>query len=243
MSDRNEDRGRQWGLRALALALAIGLWFGISLSNRDVIAEKVVEATVSYVRPEGLIVMKQPNTVKVTVSGPESEIRTLIPYLVQVQVSLEGEQPGVVSKALSPDNVILPDPELKVTSIDPNVIELELDRSMTKTVRLEASFTGEPAAGARVLVDQVVIDPAQVKVTGPARILEGIEKLDLSPISLEGHAIDFTQTATVLTPDPRVQVERNSRVRVQVPMDLGPGGGDGNGEGGGTFGALLGAGR
>lgn len=227
----------------VALALAIGLWFGISLSNRDVTAEQVVETTISYVRPEGLIVMKQPNTVRVTVSGPESEIRTLIPYLVYVQVSLEGEQPGVVRKALSADNVTLPDPELTVTSIDPNVIELELDRSMTKTLPLEVFFAGEPAAGARVLVDEVVIDPPEVTVTGPARILEGIEKLDLSPISLEGHAIDFTQTVSVLTPDPLVRVERNSRVQVQVPMDLGPSNGDGNGSAGALGGGrLLGAG-
>lgn len=242
MNERANGHGRLWGLRLVALALGIGLWFGISLSNRDVSAEKVVETTISYVRPEGLILMNPRTTVKVTVSGPMSEIRTLIPYLVYVQVSLEGEQPGLVRKGLSAEDVTLPDPKLTVTSIDPNVVTLDLDRSMTTTLPLEAFFAGEPAAGARVLMDRVVIDPPQVTATGPARILEGVEKLDLTPISLEGHAIDFQQTVTVITPDPLVQVER-SRVQVEVPMDLGPGTGENRGAGSdGTRGALGGGG-
>jgi YbbR domain-containing protein len=240
VTERANGRGRLWGLRMVALALAIGLWFGISLSNRDVTAEKVVETTISYVRPEGLILMNPPTTVKVTVSGPESEVRTLIPYLVYVQVSLEGAQPGLVKKGLSAENVTLPDPKLTVISIDPNVVNLDLDRSMTKTLPLEAFFSGEPAAGARVLMDKVVIDPPNATVTGPARILEGIDKLDLSPISLEGHAIDFTQTVSILTPDPLVQVGR-SRVQVEVPMELGLGTGEsGSSPGGGGSGALGG---
>lgn len=232
MSDRANGQGRRWSLRVLAVALAIGLWFGISLSNRDAIATRVVEATVSYIKPEGLILMNQPNTVKVTVSGPESTIRTLIPYLVQVQVSLQKEQPGPVSVGLAPDDVTLPQPELSVTSIDPNVLNFELDRALTRTLSLEASFTGEPAAGARVLMDKVSIEPPEATVTGPARLLEGLSKLDLTPISLDGHAIEFTQTATVLTPDPLVQVVRNPRVTVRVPMDLGGGQGPAPTEGG-----------
>lgn len=224
MNERNNDSGRLWVLRAVALALAIGLWFGISLSQRDVTATTEVEATVSYITPEGLMLINQPNSVRVTVSGPESEIRTLIPYLVQVQVDLQEEQPGLLSIGLGAEDVRLPQPDLTVSSIDPNVLNLELDRAVTKTLPLEASFTGEPAAGARVLLDQVAIDPPEAQVTGPARFLEGVDKLDLTPISLDGHAIDFTQTATVLPPDPLVQVQRNPRVRVRVPMDLGSGG-------------------
>ena len=220
MSERGNGRNRLWGLRALALALAVGLWFGISLSDRT--AEKVVEATVSYIKAEGLVLMNQRNTVKVTVSGPESEVRTLIPYLVQVQVDLRDKAPGLVSVGLTAEDVTLPHRDLTVTSIDPNLLTLDLDRSVTKTLPLEASFTGEPAAGARVLRGQVKVEPPEATVVGPARILEKVDKLDLTPINLDGHAAnEFKEKATVLAPDPLVQIVGSSRVEVTIPMDLG----------------------
>jgi len=232
MNERNGDRRRLWGLRALALALAFGLWFGISLSNRDVPTSREVEASVTYQRPEGVILIDQPSSVRVTVSGPESEIRTLLPYLVQVVVDLQDRDLGFVSIGLGPEDVILPHPDLSVTSIDPNVLKLEMDRAMTRTLPLEPSFTGEPAAGARVLLDRVTLDPPKATVTGPARILEGLEKLDLSPISLDGHALDFSQTVTVLSPHSLVQVQGDSRALVRVPMDLGAGDNGGQARGG-----------
>lgn len=230
MKETVQDKSRRWGLRLLALAIAIGMWYGVSLSERDAIAEKVVEATVSYLKPEGLVLVDQPTSVRVRVSGPQSDIRTLAPYLVQVQVDLRDKGAGITSVGLSADDVTLPQADLEVLSIEPNLLTLELDQAMTKTLPLEPSFTGEPAAGARLLLDQLTLDPPRATVTGPAQILEGIESLDLSPISLDGHAIDFTQTATVLTPDPLVQVVGNPRVEVSVELELGgeaPDGGNG----------------
>lgn len=224
---------RLWALRLLALAIALGLWFGVSLSQRDVIAEKLVEATVSYIKPEGLLLLNPPSNVRVRITGPQRDIRTLAPYLVQVQVNLEDAVAGLAQVSLSRDDVTLPQPELEVASIEPSVISVELDRKLTKSLPLEASFIGEPAAGARVLLDQVEIEPPTAEVTGPARILAPVEQLALSPISLDGHAIQFAHVATVLTPDPLVQVTRNPRVTVIIPMDLGPGGPRNDGEAGG----------
>lgn len=232
MRERNGDRRRLWGLRSVALALALGLWFGISLSSRDAPATRELEGFISYLKSEDVILMGRRSSVRVTVSGPEDEIRSLLPDGVVVEVDLRDESLGPLSVGLSPEDVILP-PDLSVTSIDPNVLYLELEQVASQTLPLEASFTGEPAAGARVLVDQVEIEPSEVQVSGPASIVESLTKLDLSPISLEGHAITFETRATVLSPDPLVQVQSTGRVQVQVPMDLGPGGGlRGSGNGG-----------
>lgn len=222
MSERNNDSGRLWGLRAVALSLAVGLWFGISLSNRDATATKAVEATVSYFTPDGLVLIDQPNSVKVTVSGPESEIRTLIPYLVQVQIDLRGKTPGSVSVGVAADDVTLPHPDLSVTSIDPNLLTLDLDRSITRELPLEAWITGEPAAGARVLRDQIAIDPPEATVAGPARFVEPLDKLDLTPINLDGHADEqYKEMVTVVSPNPMVRIVDPTRVEVTIPMDLG----------------------
>jgi hypothetical protein len=215
---------RLWGLRALALAIAVGIWFGVSLSHRDAVAEKAIEATVNYVnKPRDVIVLDQVPNARVRVSGPDREIRQLAPYMVQVQVDLAGRGPGVASIPLGPSNVRLPE-GLEVLSVEPNLLNLEIDREMTAVLPLKPTFTGEPAAGARVLFDQITIVPPQSRVTGPTQVVEGLDTLSLSPIRLDGHALSFEEVATVISPDPLVRIVENPQATVRIPMDLGTGG-------------------
>ena len=79
---------RTWGLRLLALGIAIGIWFNVSVEDRLVSSEKVVAAAVSYNRPHGFMVINQVPTVNVRLSGNKKAIRQLIPYMVNVQVEL-----------------------------------------------------------------------------------------------------------------------------------------------------------
>ena len=51
------DATRTWGLRLLALGLAIGLWFSVSFEDREALSERLVEASVSYNRPRGFVIL------------------------------------------------------------------------------------------------------------------------------------------------------------------------------------------
>ena len=61
-----------WGLRVLALGLAIGLWFNFSFEAREAPAERLVEAPVSYNRPRGFIVLDPLPSVNVLYDRPAS---------------------------------------------------------------------------------------------------------------------------------------------------------------------------
>lgn len=214
---------RPWGLRALALAIALGLWLLTSLSRRDDVAEKIVEATVSYInKPRDVIILEQVTSASVRISGPEREVRSVAPFMVQVQVDLDGRGPGMVSVPLGAANVRLPE-GLEVLSVEPNLLNVRLDREITRTLPLEPRWIGEPAAGARVLFDQVQILPPQAIASGPAQLLDSLTALSLSPINLDGHALSFEETASVVSPDPLVRILRNTQATVRIPMDLGPG--------------------
>lgn len=217
------DRSQTWVLRGLALAIAVAAWFMVSVEGRnEVVSERKIDASVTYRKPEGLVILNPVDKVSVLVRGPEEAVRRLAPYMVDLQVSISETRPGTMSVSLDPENVRLPrGEELRVVSIDPNVLHLQVDKQVTRTLPLRPSFTGEPAAGARVRRDLVEIVPNFAVVTGPESILKNVSVLDLSPISLEGHAQSFEETASVISPNPLVQVVENSRVTVQVPTDLG----------------------
>ena len=51
------ETARTWGLRLLALGIAIGIWFNASLQDRLVSSERLVEARLSYNRPRGFVIL------------------------------------------------------------------------------------------------------------------------------------------------------------------------------------------
>lgn len=209
------DGLRTWGLRALALGIAIALWFSISLEDREALSERLVEAGVSYDRPLGLIILNQEQSVRVRVRGSSKQVRELNPYQVNVQVELARSAPGIFNVNLSSENVLLPE-GLEVVSIEPNVIRVEIEAEVTQRLPVVPKMTGEPAAGS--VVEEPVVFPNQVLVSGPKSLIERTESLETASISLDGHALTFDVEVPVIPPDPLVRIVQPTRVTVRIPM-------------------------
>jgi YbbR domain-containing protein len=206
-----------WGLRALALALAILAWSILSVGQREQLTEVAVEPIVAYRPPEGYTVLEAPDTVRVRLQGPSSSISRLIPGQVSVAVELSAEQTGLQQVALSAANVTAP-VGLQVLAIDPPALTLQLDRVISDLKPIDVELTGEPAAGAVALAPSVF--PDQALVRGPESRVNLLSNLTTKPISLDGHAIDFTDQAEVVSGDPLVRVMEPLVVRVTVFFDI-----------------------
>lgn len=209
------DGLRTWGLRALALGIALSLWFSISLEDRQELSERLVEAGVSYGRPRGLIVMNPEQSVRVRLRGGSKQIRELNPFQVNVQVDLEQATAGTVIVNLAAENVLLPE-GLAVVSIEPNAIRVELEEEDTRRLPVLPRLVGKPAGGA--VLEEPEVFPNLVLVSGPASLLQRTESLETVPISLKGHAATFETEAAVVPPDPLLQIVQPTRVTVRIPM-------------------------
>jgi YbbR domain-containing protein len=212
---------RTWGLRLLALGIAIGIWFNASVEDRLVSSEKVVEATVAYNRPHGFLLVNPVQNVNVRVSGSKKAIRQLSPYMVNVSVDLGQRQTGLAGINLTADNVLLPD-GLDVVSIEPNTIRVDLEKEVSMRLPVVAKLTGRPAAGATVGQPEVI--PNQILVIGPEPMLARVDSLSTRPISLDGHDGTFEEKdVTVVLPDPLIQiVPPPSTVTVTIPIQPPP---------------------
>jgi YbbR domain-containing protein len=220
------DSARTWSLRLLALGIAIGVWFSVSFEDREALTERLVEASVSYNRPRGFVILDPVPTVNVRLRGSSKLVRQLNPYQVDVQVELAQTEPGTVSVNLGPENVLMPE-GLEVVSLEPNTIRVELEREMTQRMPVVPHLVGEPAAGA--VADEPEVFPNQVLVTGPESLLARIQSLSTRPVNLNGHALTFEETVAVVPPDPLIQVVQPSKVSVRVPIRQ-PGPADSAGE-------------
>jgi YbbR domain-containing protein len=204
-----------WGLRAMALVIALLLWFFGTFEKREEMAEKVIEAGVTYNTPRGLILLNPVETVRVRVRGPSRKIRALNPALIAVLVTPKTASAGTLDFRLGAGNVVAPD-DLEVVTLEPNIIRLNLDQEETAMKPVRPSVAGEPAAGA--LAKGVSAAPDRALVRGPRSRLEAVTHLETSVVRLEGHAFSFSERAQVLSPDPLVLVVEPSTVTIEVQM-------------------------
>ena len=217
------DGLRTWGLRLLALGIALALWFSISLEDRQELSERVVDASISYDWPRNFVILDPQSSVRVRVRGSSKQVRELNPYLVNVQVELTTTEPGTHTINLSPEDVLLPG-DLEVVSIEPNAIRVDLEREVSQRLPVIPQLVGEPPAGA--VVEEAEVFPNLVLVSGPESLLAKIESLETAPINLAGHARSFQEEVSVLSPDPLVQIVQAPRVLVSIPIRQ-PGSDDG----------------
>jgi len=208
------DGLRTWGLRLLALGIALGLWFNSSFEDREDLSERLVTASVSYTWPKGYIVLDQEQEVQVRVRGNSKRVRELDAGQVDVQVEL-GRERGLVTVDLGPGNVLTPD-GVDVVSVDPSTLTVNVDEEVSKRIRVEAELAGEAAPGAEVGEPEAF--PNQVLVTGPESLVSKTEVLRTRPVSLDGRSSTFEVDVAVVPPDPLLQILQPSSVSVRVPI-------------------------
>lgn len=211
------DRLGRWGLRILAFVAAVVVWWIASVETRERISEKVVDASLSYNSTRGLILLDPAQTVKVRLRGPDRRIRAIAPFSLDVVVDVQTDEPGSVPIQLRAEDVLAPE-EVEIVSIDPNVLEVRLDREAVIDVPILVRLIGEPAGG--TIPGEPVAKPSRARIRGPATLVSGITSVSTSPISLDGHALDFSQTVSVVSSDPLVRIVEPTFVTVQIPMGV-----------------------
>lgn len=210
------ERSSLWGLRALAVFTAVIVWFFASGGKRERVSEKLVDAAVTYNSTKGLILLDPVQTVKVRLRGPDRRIRNLAPYVVDVVADLTGVTPGQVDISLTEENVLRPD-DVSVVSIEPNSLRLLIDRETTRQVPVLARIVGEPAAGA--VPHTPTVSPSTATVAGPQTLLNRLDSVTTSPVSLDGHAFTFQERVSIAPPDPLIRVIEPAAVVVAIQMD------------------------
>ena len=212
------ERRNLWGLRLLALALAVLAWFLATADRRETrTGNTAVEASVNYSTQEQMMILEAVEEVRVGIRGTSSQIQNLNPFQVSVSVDLRNAETGTREVNLTPRDVLLPE-GLEVISIEPNQFVVELDRVVQEIRPVEENLVGEPAAGAVVLSSEVV--PQQVLISGPESLVSELRSLVTSPVSLNGHALDFEQRAQVVSPNAKIQIVQPVVVTVRVELEI-----------------------
>ena len=213
-------RARLGVLRLTAVGLAVLLWLWVTVERRgERPAEKIVDATVTYNPPPGMMILDPQGTVRVRLRGSERAIRRVNPFQIDVQVVVRADREGPMEVRLQPEDVMMPE-GVEAVSIEPSVLRLHVDQEVRRLLPVDVPLVGEPAAGAQ-LAGKPRITPGEVLVTGPRKVVSRLTGVRSNPISLDGHALDFQESALLVSPDPLAQLQTQV-VSVVVPMQQPP---------------------
>ena len=171
--------GSNFGLKVLALTIAVGLWVA---GHRDI--ERAVEVPVEFrnIPPDLMVLDNRIDYVVLRFSGPRTLVSTLDPNDLKLSLDLGGAKPGAVSYPLSSGSFNIPR-GVTVARITPPVVHLRLEPIARRSVPVSVKLAGKPSAGYQVA--QVIAQPANVLVAGLPEDVRRITTVETMPVEID----------------------------------------------------------
>ena len=204
MSLKSEFQKSNLPYLLVAFLVALGLWY--TLNAREEI-ERVVDVRIDYKGlPPGLIVTGgQINKVSVRFRGPKELLRSMTTRELSYTMDLSGVTAG---RNVIPLTTSYKPPELRayeVLEVTPSRMILEVDKIMEKSLPVKVTLRASPAASSVTLKD-VVVEPKQVTVRGPAAAVASLKDISAEvPVDLDAEGRAVTEQVALLAP-PSVEI-------------------------------------
>jgi YbbR domain-containing protein len=212
---------RNPGTKLLALAIACVTWYLLTGEQRERVSERSYRIPLSIVNiPAGAIIVSPvPDGVDVRLRGSFTALRQLEPSKLEAVVDLLGASQGEKRYPLEPEDINVPR-GVEVIAIAPPEVRLSLDAVADKVLPIVPEVTGTPANGSQI--EEIVAEPRNGRVQGPARTLARLTSLRTEPIPVDGHESTFSASATVAAQPAGVRVREGQLVTVRVRIRPSP---------------------
>ncbi len=184
-------------MRFIALFLAVVVWYFVGGEDK---VDKNVMIPVEVINlPRDLVIANQyKRTIEVSVSGPRSQVLSLVELGVQRQIDLSHATAGTM--VITNDNESIPVPRgVTVLRVQPATIILSLDNLVQKFFDIKAITRGNLAPDH--VLKSIRMDPDVISITGPQAVLAQITAINTKTIDLSG---------------------LHQPIQIQIPLDISP---------------------
>jgi YbbR domain-containing protein len=204
---------RNLWMKCVSVGLGTMLWFTVS---SDHLVERSVRVPLVFRNvPAALeIAPDAPDTVEVHLRGRVSQL-TGDQGDVIVYIDLADGRAGSRLFHLRTDQVTTPF-GVEVTQVFPSTVMLTLEETGIKTVPVEATVEGRPAAGFDV--GRILVEPANVDVVGPDSQLKALRSAITETVMVDGakETVSRVVSIGVVNSSLRLKESRTARVTVEV---------------------------
>ena len=171
--------GSNFGLKVLALVIALGLWLA---GHRD--TERAIEVPVEFRNiPQDLMVMdNRIDYVVLRLMGPRTLVSTLDSQTLKLSLDLAGAKSGSASFPLGADDFNVPR-GVAIGRITPPVIHLRLEPVVKRMLPVTVRLSGKPTAG--YVIGETAANPRTVSVQGPAEEVRRLSAIETISVDVE----------------------------------------------------------
>ncbi len=171
--------GSNFGLKVLALTIAVGLWIA---GHRDI--ERAIEVPVEFrnIPSDLMLTDNRIDYVVLRFNGPRTLVSTLDPDDLKLSLDLTGAKSGALSYPLGTGSFSIPR-GVTVARITPPVVHFRLEPVVRRTLPVIVKLAGKPSAGYRI--GQVTVQPANVLVAGPAEEVRRLAVVETLPVEID----------------------------------------------------------
>jgi len=211
---------RHFGLKLLALATALLLWYVVS--GEETVERGLRVPLELQQLPAGVeLTGDVPTTVDVRVRGGSSTLSRVLAGDVVAVLDLRSARPGRRLFPLTADQVRVPF-GVDVVQITPSAVAIVFEGTSSRQVPVVPAVDGRPAPG--FVVGPMVAEPAIVEIAGPESAVKRATEVVTEPVSVSNARDRVRETVTlgVLDPSLRLKNARSAVVSVQIlpaPME------------------------
>ncbi|MBI3207665.1 MAG: hypothetical protein HYZ37_02040 [Candidatus Solibacter usitatus] len=199
-----------WGLKLASVALALGLWMA-TVGNSGVTASVSVPVQYRNIDANLEVSSALVENVFVEMRGPAGRLNaaSLQNAIVALDVSAQ-QTPGERTYPITGSIVSLP-PGVKFLRAVPSQVRLKLEKREVRELPVLVRLMAVPK-GFRVVSQKV--EPATVRVIGPASRVAAIDRIETDLIELGARAGEQVINTHPYAGDPMVRLERSGEVVV-----------------------------
>jgi YbbR domain-containing protein len=178
-----------WSLKLLALAITLGLWFGVT-GQRTPATVRLSSVLLNFRLPGEMEISNEPpERIDVILTGSKEALDRLNSRNLIAFVDVSGYMQGTHAVSLARDNVTMDLPDgVHINAIDPNHISLRLEPRQVREVPVDVTFVGTLPEGYELR--SFAPTSPNVTVRGPASHINELTRVRTEKISLDGLTAD-----------------------------------------------------
>jgi YbbR domain-containing protein len=207
-----------WSLKLLALAITLGLWFGVT-GQRTPATIRLSSVQLNFRLPGEMEISNEPpDKVDAILTGSKESLDRLNSRNLIAFVDVSGYPQGTHNVHLMRDTVTMDLPEgVHIDAIDPNIVALRLEPRVVREVPVEVQLDGKLPDGFELR--GVTVMPSKVRLRGPASHVEKVSAVQTEKISLNSLTANTNVSqASVTISDGKVTI---SDPVVSVNLEIG----------------------
>ena len=195
-----------WGLKLLALAITVVLWLAVTGQNKPVTL-RVSGVQLNFLQPDGLEISNDPpGTVDVILTGSKDKLDRIGPRDLIANIDLSDQKAGerIIKLTLDRVKVDLQE-DVKIQGFHPATVPIRLEPVVEVAVEVEVKFEGKLAEGYEVA--GVTVNPAKIRLRGPADRVNALRKATTETVWLDGKKESFNVSHVEINiSDPKIDI-------------------------------------